>query len=138
MTTRSELEALLERLEGAKEGSNALDVMLEVAFFQPSRVAVDCRANAAGTKVIYTYANPEKDTYGTSWARDYSTSIDAAVTLTGRVLEGAHVAFCTHPKLTGWLASVGSWADRSHADAPTPALALCKALVRALIAEAGR
>lgn len=47
----NELIAKLERADGP---DNALDVLVEVALFQPSEIWPKCRANAAGTKVIYT------------------------------------------------------------------------------------
>lgn len=46
---------LIERLEAASGPDNALDVLVEVAMFNPNGVPFSsCRSNAAGTKVIYT------------------------------------------------------------------------------------
>lgn len=59
---------LIERIE-AGERSNELDVLIEVALFEPGSVYAAIRANNAGTKVIYT------DVYGndvTCWAWDWS------------------------------------------------------------------
>jgi hypothetical protein len=41
----------LRRLAGP---SNAIDVKVELTLFKPSETWPKCRANAAGTKVIYT------------------------------------------------------------------------------------
>lgn len=64
------LPNLIERLESAKGPDNVLDVLVEVAMFNPNGVPFSaCRANAAGTKVIYT------DRAGnnvTSWAEPWS------------------------------------------------------------------
>ena len=64
------LSCLIERLEGGETG-NALDVLIEVALFKPGRAYRAIRANAAGTKVIYT------DKAGndvTCWAEDWTTA----------------------------------------------------------------
>ena len=45
---------------------NELDVIAEVAAFKPCEIYASCRANAAGTKVIYrTHGGKEQ----TCWAR---------------------------------------------------------------------
>lgn len=59
---------LVARLE-AGERSNALDVLVEVALFQPDEITFDAVPNAAGTKVIY--ANRD-GSFSTHWARDWS------------------------------------------------------------------
>ncbi|ODU81651.1 hypothetical protein [Novosphingobium sp. SCN 63-17] len=66
MTTEP-LSEQLERL--GKYGSNALDVQIEIALFEPGTCYSAIRSNAAGTKVIYT------DRAGnevTCWAQDWS------------------------------------------------------------------
>ena len=63
MTLSTELEAL------AGKASNAMDVRVEVALFKPNSVYSAVRANAAGTKVIYTdHAGNEV----TCWAQEWS------------------------------------------------------------------
>jgi len=67
--TADELLALAERVEQAEKSDNALDVLVETALFQPGSVYTAIRANAAGTKVIYT------DRAGnnvTCWAEDWT------------------------------------------------------------------
>lgn len=70
--TRADLIARVESAEGAAslierlnagEASNALDVLIEVALSDGL-----CRANSAGTKVIYMNKGREE----TYWARDWS------------------------------------------------------------------
>ncbi|ODU26012.1 hypothetical protein [Sphingopyxis sp. SCN 67-31] len=48
----TDLSSLIERIE-AGENTNALDVLVEVALFEPDEEHASCRPNAAGTKVIY-------------------------------------------------------------------------------------
>lgn len=50
----ADLEELAGRVDGLKKPDNALDVLIEVAMFRPEPGWRSCRANAAGTKVIYT------------------------------------------------------------------------------------
>ena len=65
-----EMRGLIERIE-AGERSNALDVLIEVALFEPSENWKAARPNAAKTKVIYTDRNGVDATH---WAPDWSTS----------------------------------------------------------------
>lgn len=46
---------------------NQLDVIAEVEAFKPCEVYASCRANAAGTKVIYRTHGGEEQTF---WARE--------------------------------------------------------------------
>ena len=62
-------QTIIDKLERADGPDNALDVLVEVALFQPSEIWPKCRANAAGTKVIYT------NNWGadfTNWPRDWT------------------------------------------------------------------
>lgn len=79
---REEMLALAERVAGGKGLDNALDVEIEVALFEPGEAAASARANAAGTKVIYTYTD---GTQRTHWAEEW-TAIrgEAALTLRSR------------------------------------------------------
>ncbi len=56
------LTGLLAKLDAAKTGSNELDVLIEVALFEPDDDYVACRANNAGTKVIYTRRDGRNET----------------------------------------------------------------------------
>lgn len=51
MTNLSKLAA---RIEAAERSDNCLDVLAEIALFEPGGCFTTCRANSAGTKVIYT------------------------------------------------------------------------------------
>jgi len=67
---RDELLALADEILAIGRGSNEHDVRAEVALFQPGICYTSCRANAAGTKVIYT------DKVGnqvTCWADDWTS-----------------------------------------------------------------
>lgn len=61
MTTQD----LIARLEGAGSGGNELDVLIEVALFEPDEEYLSCRANIAGTKVIYSLRDGREEAY---WA----------------------------------------------------------------------
>ena len=135
MTTRSELEALLERLEMATGDSKPFQLDMLACDLHAALVAQIPKGFARGSASgRYLIAHAGK---GGVWAEEvppYLTSIDAAVALIGRV----------NPAWTwsGGSTAEGAWAvinmDRAaiaDTDAPTPALALCKALVRAKLAE---
>ena len=67
--TKEQLLALALRVEQATAADNGLDVEAEIALFRPNSVYAAVRANAAGTKVIYT------DRAGndvTCWAEDWT------------------------------------------------------------------
>jgi hypothetical protein len=64
-----ELIELAERVEKAEVSDNALDVLVEIALFEPVGRYVSVRANAAGTKAIYTMADKSQLT---TWADDWT------------------------------------------------------------------
>ncbi len=51
---------LISRIEAATTPSNELDVLIEVALFDPD---VSIRPNSAGTKVIYTSRSGKEQTH---------------------------------------------------------------------------
>lgn len=68
MTTLTELA---DRVEAATGYSNELDILSEIALFEPDAEYVSVRVNAAGTKLIYTSADGKEKTH---WARDWTIS----------------------------------------------------------------
>jgi hypothetical protein len=69
MTTPEQLTKLAERVGRLDRSNNAIDVLVELAMFKPGTCYTACRANNAGTKVIFT------DRAGndiTSWADDWT------------------------------------------------------------------
>jgi hypothetical protein len=60
---RAELIELAERVEAAGHNDNALDVLVEIALFRPDKRFIAIRANAAGTKVIYTDHSGRESTH---------------------------------------------------------------------------
>ena len=60
--------ALIERLEAGERG-NKLDVLIEVALFEPDGDYSSCRPNNAGTKVVYRRTD---GTLVTFLARDWT------------------------------------------------------------------
>lgn len=69
MTDLLSLAARVEAMQGSSAGVNALDVLIEIAMFQPDDEYVAIRANAAGTKVIMTAPAGHNDTF---WAFDWT------------------------------------------------------------------
>ena len=69
----SNLMALAERVEAATGSDNALDVLIDVALFEPGRFAKAIRANAAGTKLIMTDSRGNEQTY---WAEDWTSEAE--------------------------------------------------------------
>lgn len=127
--------ALIARLEAAKLGSQYLDREIGLALFPP-----DWRDDPDRDGVKWN-----KDAYKLAWCEGASTSIDAAVSLTERVLPGWWWA-AGRCGLT-WHASVGpdrafiAEPDLSKYDAgfhvhipnpSTPAIALCVAILKAI------
>jgi len=76
MTPHS-LTDLISRVE-AREISNELDVLIEVALFTPDSALSGLRANAAGTKVIGTHADGSECTcWAAEWSLNRSTTLAA-------------------------------------------------------------
>ncbi len=74
MTKAEELMGLAERVEAATGFDNDLDVLAEIALFQPCETYAAIRANAAGTKTICTEHGGRERTF---LARDYTISATA-------------------------------------------------------------
>lgn len=56
--------------------SNKLDVIIEVALFEPTESWASARANDAGTKVIYTHRDGHEDTcWADEWVRPETQSL---------------------------------------------------------------
>lgn len=62
------MSGLIERIE-AGEASLSLEVLIEVAMFQPCEKYTAIRANHAGTKVIMTHREDGRE--GTFWPSDW-------------------------------------------------------------------
>ena len=77
------MSGLVKRLESRQAaglgGDNALDVLIEIALFEPDEIYTSVRANNAGTKVIYTRADGSSET---CWSRDWSMPRNRAYTIT--------------------------------------------------------
>lgn len=87
MTASGVMMELAERVASAGASRNSLDVEVEVAMFKPSKAFVAIRANAAGTKVIYTRANGNEVTcWAEDWTIDASTRVNTAIALRERAL----------------------------------------------------
>ena len=70
---KAKLTELMEAVRNCDEADNALDVEIEIASFQPDRMYKSVRANAAGTKLIYTTQTGEKET---CWAWDWTLNAE--------------------------------------------------------------
>lgn len=123
------LSPLIEKLKAAEAGSRELDAEIAKALGQPHgmREEVDVESRT----II------EWDCTGR-----YTTSLDAIVALVEEKLPGHHWSVsrqCEYPALAGrdhrFAAFVGNYGTPKRAEGPTPALALCIALLRAMEAR---
>ena len=72
MTTPSNtIEELVGRVEAATGCDNALDIEIEIALFRPDALHKSVRANAAGTKLVFTRHDGSTNTH---WAFDHTLS----------------------------------------------------------------
>lgn len=62
-------DTLIKRVEACKDVDNRLDVLIEVALFEPDETYRAARANNAGTKIIITRHDGAQETY---WAWDWT------------------------------------------------------------------
>lgn len=153
----SDLRALAERLEKATGADRALDGLLAVlgGWEWHGDGGVERHATCAGH-----WVSPESPTNGsfgkrgpglcdcltiserfgnTEDAPAYTSSIDAAVALAERVLAGCHWSVtnaAVRPRANVWAPQPTRPIMGPYSSAPTPALALCLAVVRAKLAEA--
>jgi hypothetical protein len=67
----TDLNTLASMVADERGMSNAFDVKCEIALFEPDSEYIAVRANAAGSKVIYTMADGKEKT---CWARDWTIS----------------------------------------------------------------
>lgn len=122
------LTELLGRLEAAEGADRELDA--ELAALGGHENAFD------GSSLAEVLADPELREWAIAWGSipPATDSLDAALALVERVLPGWGIAL---QRMNGWGAAICETptADRYHADAPTPAIALLIALVRALISR---
>lgn len=72
---------LITELRSLKRASNDYDVLCEIALFEPDVSHRSIRANAAGTKVIYTDHDGNEETY---WAGDWTTNIPYVISMLER------------------------------------------------------
>lgn len=144
MTSKQDL---LEALKEAGGPSRELDAMVRAVLFGDF---VHCDANMLST--CYNYPDcsdwdgcgepigmsDERKSYPSDWRDDerlpaYTSSLDASLALLERVLPGWVGEISTIGCAT--IARPGIKRPAFHGDADTPALALCIAIVEALIAQ---
>ena len=81
----AEIVRLAEALERGFGLDNELDVRCEVAFWEPGNGSTGVRANDAGTKVIYSFADATEKTY---WAEEWTADrLGAAAALRARAAQ---------------------------------------------------
>lgn len=83
----TDLTSLADRVEAGTTTDNALDVLVEVALFKPDEFYRSVRANAAGTKVVYTDHDGKDHTH---WAGDWT--LTAAIRRSTAAALYAHAA----------------------------------------------
>jgi len=138
---------LIERLEAAEVGSRELDCEVYEMFNAGLKPVPKQAGRYFDPSIISVHGAEKYITRGTSVAPKYTTSLDAALALAGRVLPGwwwtagkcgltCHAsvgpdrAFIAEPDLSKYDAGF-------HADIPnpsTPAIALCVAALKAVAA----
>lgn len=69
MVDLAKLDELIARVEKGRDLSNALDIEIEIALFQPDEVYASVAPNHAGTKVVYTRHSGKTNTF---WAMDHT------------------------------------------------------------------
>lgn len=86
----TDLKALLERVKRNREADNALDIAIDISLFEPDEDFVSVRANAAGTKLVYTDRAGKTSTYwATDWTLDAQSRAAAAGRLTALIAKDA-------------------------------------------------
>lgn len=141
------MTALLERLEGAREGSRELDALVTVAL------RLDCKRNMPDDlQYLSAIRRDDECAPGTYWyvcrsgrslrtSEPVTTSIDAALALAERVGMRPYMADATIKGRWRWMldnpAFLGDLEAEpwSNGTAATPALAICAALIRATAKE---
>lgn len=118
----TETEKLIERLEAATGPDRELDRDLTERFY-PTVATPDTRAHGDPA-----WRHPD---FGLVRCEYYTASLDAALALVERVRPGAHFVVATMPEGVGYYAAIGEGDSRAYT-APTPAIALCLALLRTL------
>jgi hypothetical protein len=73
-----ELLKLAEQVRAGSGTDNALDVLIEVALFQPDPFWIAARPNDAGTKVIFTSPGGAESTH---WACDWTRNRAAVASI---------------------------------------------------------
>jgi len=87
--TSSSLLALAERVEGLTRSDNSIDVLVEVAMFEPDEEYTSIRANDAGTKVILTgHDRLERTFWPQDWTMDAEERAATAAALKARAQSG--------------------------------------------------
>lgn len=66
-------DTLIDRIKATSDYDNGLDVLIEVALFEPDETYRAARANNAGTKVIFT---PTDGTEETCWSWDWTLNAE--------------------------------------------------------------
>lgn len=125
-----QLRALAERLEKATAPDREIDVRALVTFSKPEGIV--CNGMDADEFLARAAACNDWITAGSVLRAPHCTSyIDAALALVERLLPGMECCVTRRKDGTGW-SSVGE----VQKFAPTPALAILRALVAALISSA--
>ncbi|MDK8188428.1 MULTISPECIES: hypothetical protein [Sphingomonas] len=83
----TDLLELAARVDGLKESSNEVDVLVEIALFEPDDDAAAISANAAGTKVIYYGHDGKSETHR---AQDWTHGKPMRMTTARRLRARAH------------------------------------------------
>lgn len=133
------LDALIARVEGATEADREIDALIFIALEFPEwRLQVSCELFPEQVMVgrIQEPEGARSVNRGFGWRESprYTASLDAALDLVKAKLPGyGWSIYCAESRYEAYIKYDG--VDVSEARAPTPALALLSALLRALKAE---
>lgn len=133
MPSKQELEALLERVEKAETSELEVDCLLYVATHKSETLDYFVTQDHNGRSCVgYSRNGP----LGQFLAPSYTFDINTILALVGDKLPGWRATIVAHEDGRAMLERPGfDPIFRGHAN--TPALALCIAFIKALIAEAG-
>ena len=140
----SDLDALIAKVEGLTGADREVDGLIEQSLGIMPSDAYWSKNNVYG-EVVARWVSGHYGAYKYHDPAELTASLDAIVKLVEAKLPGSHwrvektcerpaLSFRTH-QFTGYC---GDWGKPSRAEGPTPAIALCLALLRALAQEEGK
>lgn len=138
------LRELLGRVQMAAGPDRGLDEAIMALFYERRRKYIGVHYVGGGRSMSKVWVDPGTGKWVSTHAFDFTSSIDAAVALIERVLPGWWWIIRTAEESQNFFAQIGTaqgpydyrkGENCFPARAATPALALCAALLRALLSQ---